>query len=404
MAKVTTKEELSEYVLRNLGQGVINIEVSAEQVADRIDDTIDFFIERHYLGVDEAILYYTVSREDFQNGYAIIPEEFLAITGVYTPNYLANRLNNSGVVPWDSLEFQMEDVFRNGVESGYTYELANYYIAREHFSTMRTLMEVRRQFTHNPVTQKFIPKGWQITDVQTYNRIMSGPDLTDDTYWTLLPDTVVTNDTAPSPSGRMVLSTISGSALTQLGASQEIDLRSYFDNKPFTGMIQLQKGDLYDGLIDVEVKDEHNNIITTMEVQPDLQLTRYHFEFTMQRSMGSKITVSFKTRDAVSTLGDTIIYSSISLWKNPVMILEGYKKVIPDQDVLIYNDKWIKSMATALVGMQHGKNLSKMSGINLPGGVQIDGDKIYDRYKTDYDKLKEDFTSFFEMPIDMVVA
>ena len=52
MAIPTTKATLKDYCLRNLGFGVIDINVSDDQVDDRIDEALQYFIQYHYDGVE----------------------------------------------------------------------------------------------------------------------------------------------------------------------------------------------------------------------------------------------------------------------------------------------------------------------------------------------------------------
>ena len=50
MAKPTSRQELVEYALRRLGAPVLEINVADEQLDDILDDTIQYFQERHYDG------------------------------------------------------------------------------------------------------------------------------------------------------------------------------------------------------------------------------------------------------------------------------------------------------------------------------------------------------------------
>ena len=70
MAKPTTKQELIDYSLRQLGAPVLEINVADEQLDDIVDDAIQFFNERHYNGVERAYLKYIVSQDDIDRGRA----------------------------------------------------------------------------------------------------------------------------------------------------------------------------------------------------------------------------------------------------------------------------------------------------------------------------------------------
>ena len=70
MAKPTTREELKDYCLRQLGAPVLEINVADEQVEDLLDDTLQYFNERHYDGVERMYLKYQVSQDDINRGKA----------------------------------------------------------------------------------------------------------------------------------------------------------------------------------------------------------------------------------------------------------------------------------------------------------------------------------------------
>ena len=70
----------------------------------------------------------------------------------------------------------------------------------------------------------------------------------------------------------------------------------------------------------------------------------------------------------------------------------------------IWNDMWLKKFTTALIKRQWGTNLSKFEGMQLPGGVTLNGAQIYQDAIAEIEKLEEDIRSTFEMPIDFFVG
>ena len=65
-------------------------------------------------------------------------------------------------------------------------------------------------------------------------------------------------------------------------------------------------------------------------------------------------------------------------------------RVHPADAPRMYGDSWLKHYTTALIKKQWGTNLKKFSGMQLPGGVTIDGDKIYQEAKDEIRELEED--------------
>jgi hypothetical protein len=73
MAQPTTRQEFTDYVLRQLGAPILEVNVADEQVQDLIDDAIQYFNERHFDGVTQVYLKYQVTQEDINRGRARPP-------------------------------------------------------------------------------------------------------------------------------------------------------------------------------------------------------------------------------------------------------------------------------------------------------------------------------------------
>lgn len=70
----------------------------------------------------------------------------------------------------------------------------------------------------------------------------------------------------------------------------------------------------------------------------------------------------------------------------------------------VWNDRWLKKYATALIKRQWGNNLSKFSGIMMPGGVTLDGVRIFTEAQAEIEKLEEDLISTNVLPGDMFIG
>ena len=56
MAQPSSRAELKEYCLKQLGKPVLEINVDDDQIDNLIDDAIQYFHERHYDGIDRIFL------------------------------------------------------------------------------------------------------------------------------------------------------------------------------------------------------------------------------------------------------------------------------------------------------------------------------------------------------------
>jgi hypothetical protein len=70
MSQPSTRQELVTYCKRQLGAPVLEINVADEQIDDILDDSIQFFQERHFDGVMHMFLKYKVTENDIKRGRA----------------------------------------------------------------------------------------------------------------------------------------------------------------------------------------------------------------------------------------------------------------------------------------------------------------------------------------------
>ena len=78
-----------------------------------------------------------------------------------------------------------------------------------------------------------------------------------------------------------------------------------------------------------------------------------------------------------------------------VVIAECYATLNPDVYHWVYNDRWLKEYATALIKRAWGNNLKKFSGMQLPGGVNLNGDKIYGEAELEIKTLEKEMLDNF---------
>jgi len=82
-------------------------------------------------------------------------------------------------------------------------------------------------------------------------------------------------------------------------------------------------------------------------------------------------------------------------WQNKMAIgsyilVECYRALDPASAPKLYNENWLKHYTTALIKRQWATNLKKFSGMQLPGGVTIDGDKLYLEAQAEIKELEDD--------------
>ena len=64
--------------------------------------------------------------------------------------------------------------------------------------------------------------------------------------------------------------------------------------------------------------------------------------------------------------------------KDDFFVIDCFRILDPDDFTKVYNDQFLKRYFTALCKKQWGMNLIKFQGVQLPGGIQLNGRQIYD--------------------------
>jgi hypothetical protein len=86
------------------------------------------------------------------------------------------------------------------------------------------------------------------------------------------------------------------------------------------------------------------------------------------------------------------------------IVYEAFKTVDPGAHTKVWNDMWLKEYTTALIKQQWGSNLIKFEGMQLPGGVTLNGRQIFEDALQEIEKLREKIRLDFEMPADFFVG
>lgn len=193
MAQPSTRQELIDYCLRQLGAPVLEVNVADEQIQDLVDDAIQFFQERHFDGIEQAYLKYRITEEDENRGLARPPgaptnsagNVGIATTSVTVDypgnsnttlnfyensNYLKvppNIIGINKVFQFDGsysgsgmfnvkYQYMLNDVF--GIWGGYGgasgYDLLSYDMTMSYLETMNFVLNTHKQIRFNQRADK----------------------------------------------------------------------------------------------------------------------------------------------------------------------------------------------------------------------------------------------------------
>lgn len=156
MAIPINKTQFGDYCLRSLGAGVVEINVSPEQIDDRIDEALEYFHMFHIDGLDRVFIPYTVTQTDIDNNFITITEPVLSIINVFS--------NVGGLTDtnWASGMWQYKyDVFSGLNFGGGTAGIDSYILSMQYLNTLDVTIGVQPRFQYSPHSNKlYIDHDW----------------------------------------------------------------------------------------------------------------------------------------------------------------------------------------------------------------------------------------------------
>ena len=108
MATPTSKATLKTYCKRALGFGVIDINVSDDQVDDRIDEALQYFAQYHYDGVEKMYLKYQITQDDIDRAAS---NDTTTATDTVDSNITATFKEGKNFIPMPSSVVSVIQIF-----------------------------------------------------------------------------------------------------------------------------------------------------------------------------------------------------------------------------------------------------------------------------------------------------
>ena len=135
-----SRNEFREYCLRKLGKPVIDINVSEDQVEDRIDEALSYWSDYHFDGTEKMYIRRQLSQEDKDNGWVPVPENVIGVVNVFP---IQGNLTGSGIF---SAQYQF---VLNNLHDFVNYDLINYYMSFQHLSFMQEILTGKQPIRYN---------------------------------------------------------------------------------------------------------------------------------------------------------------------------------------------------------------------------------------------------------------
>lgn len=130
-------------------------------------------------------------------------------------------------------------------------------------------------------------------------------------------------------------------------------------------------------------------VIARMHLEMLNMIVTGEFPFTYNKKV-NRITVFMDWNARVSE-GDYVVF-------------EATRIVDPQTYNKVYSDTWLKKYVTALFKKQWGSNLTKYANYTLPGGLVVNGEKIYNDAVAEVEELETLLRDTYELPVGMLVG
>ena len=146
-----------------------------------------------------------------------------------------------------------------------------------------------------------------------------------------------------------------------------------------------------------DIADMHNYVGDLAYYE---QMQQYLSLLDMKLNGTPQIEYSRK-QDRLYIFGD---FAEGDLKAGDFIVYEAYKIIDPASFTKVFNDMWLKEYTTALIKQQWGQNLIKFEGMQLPGGIVLNGRQYYEDAQAERNDLEEKIRLEHELPADFFIG
>lgn len=129
------------------------------------------------------------------------------------------------------------------------------------------------------------------------------------------------------------------------------------------------------------------------------QMAQAHLSMIRYMMQGN---ISFRFSRYKHELNIDANWSQIDVGQWIVVEAQGF--IDPEEYQGLWSDKMFLKLATAYVKQQWGNNMKKFSGMQLPGGIDMNGQQIYDEATAEIEKLEEEIKNIYSVPAAMFIG
>jgi hypothetical protein len=160
MATASSRATFKEYCLRSLGKPVIEINVDDDQVDDRIDEALEYWIDYHYDGTEHTFLKHAVTQDDKDNGYITVSEDIIGVMDLFD---IGDALSTNNLF---NIRYQ---IALNDLYDLSRYDLVPYFMNFQNIRFIEEMLIGKQPFRYNRHLDKLhIDMDWDKIAVGNY--------------------------------------------------------------------------------------------------------------------------------------------------------------------------------------------------------------------------------------------
>jgi hypothetical protein len=166
-------------------------------------------------------------------------------------------------------------------------------------------------------------------------------------------------------------------------------------NGPSSGM--NNRNNMFDLIYQFRLNDMYNLLSADMVYYTQVQ---QHLSMLDMLLVGDR---SFKYNRKMDKMYVDMNWEEV-LNPDDFIVIECYRILDPSTYTQVYDDMFLKRYSTALIKRQWGENMKKFGGIQLPGGVVLNGREIYEEAVEEITTIENEMQLKSELPIDFMVG
>lgn len=146
--------------MRRLGKGAVEINVTEEQVDDRVNDALLWWWDYHFEGSEKEYYKYQLTADDFTNKYITIPDNIIGAVRIFN---MTDAYNSANMF---SIRYQ---IALNDLYTLTSYSMVPYYMARMHLDLLEQILvgTVPIRFNRHQ-NRVYLDMDWSRYDVGMY--------------------------------------------------------------------------------------------------------------------------------------------------------------------------------------------------------------------------------------------